>query len=82
MFENDARASAIVVAPTVFVPVYVNTHVRIRPSEGRLSVELWDRPKPAERRLLLIERLAILGRTSPEAGTHSEPRLIAQRAIG
>jgi hypothetical protein len=43
-------------APPVFVPAFVNSHVRIRSSHGGVTVELWEHPKPAERRLPWIER--------------------------
>ena len=36
-------------APHVFVPMFVQTHVRVRRSKEGVAVELWDRPKPAPR---------------------------------
>jgi hypothetical protein len=36
--------------PPVFVPAWVHSHVRVRPGQDGLTVELWEHPKPAERR--------------------------------
>jgi Calcineurin-like phosphoesterase len=46
-------------APSVFVPVVVQTHVRVRAIDG-VTVELWEHPKPAERRLRWIDPLRIV----------------------
>lgn len=64
-------------APTVFVPTFVQTHVRVRRAQDGLTVELWDRPKPADRRLAPIERLAVLGRMPDQPSASSRPRLVA-----
>jgi hypothetical protein len=69
----DARLGA----PPVFVPTFVHSHVRIRPGPDGVTVELWDHPKPAERRLPWIERAAILGR-APRQPPAAEPRLVAR----
>ena len=42
-------------APTVFVPVFVQTHVLVRALDGRLHVELWEDPRRVERRLRWID---------------------------
>jgi hypothetical protein len=47
-------------APTVFVPISVQTHVRVRAQDGDVIVELWDHPKPVERRLRWIDPLRIV----------------------
>ena len=64
-------------APPVFVPAFVHTHVRVRPGQGGVAVELWEHPKPAERRLPWIERAAIAGRM-PRQPPAAEPRLVAR----
>jgi hypothetical protein len=73
----DARLGA----PTVFVPTFVNSHVRIRSSQDEVTVELWDHPKPAERRLSWIERAAIIGRTPHQPPVAAEPRLVARHVV-
>jgi UDP-2,3-diacylglucosamine pyrophosphatase LpxH len=67
--------------PPVFVPAFVHTHVRVRPGQDGLTVELWDHPKPAERRLPWIERAAIAGRTPPPPPPGAAPRLVARRVV-
>jgi UDP-2,3-diacylglucosamine pyrophosphatase LpxH len=66
-------------APPVFVPSYVQTHARVRSSEGGVAVELWEDPKPADRKLPWIERLAIAGRMPNQPPVAPEPRLVARR---
>jgi UDP-2,3-diacylglucosamine pyrophosphatase LpxH len=73
----DARLDA----PTVFVPVFVHSHVRVRSTRDGVTVELWDHPKPAERRLPWIERVAIAGRMPPQPPAGSGPRLVAQQLV-
>lgn len=46
-----------------------------------MTVELWDQPKPAERRLPWIERAAIAGRMPPQPAAAAEPRLVARRVV-
>lgn len=41
-------------APPVFVPAFVHSHVRVRPGQGGLTVELWEHPKPAQRQPWLV----------------------------
>ena len=66
--------------PPVFVPAYVHSHVRVRWTPGGVSVELWDHPKPAERQLPLIERVAIAGRM-PRQPAVAGPRLTARQVV-
>jgi UDP-2,3-diacylglucosamine pyrophosphatase LpxH len=66
-------------APPVFVPVFVHSHVRVRSGRDGLTVELWDHPRPAERRLPWIERLAIAGRAPARPAMAAGPRLVARR---
>jgi hypothetical protein len=73
----DARLGA----PPVFVPTFVHSHVRIRSSQDEVTVELWDHPKPAERRLSWIERAAIIGRTPHQPPVAAEPRLVARHVV-
>jgi hypothetical protein len=68
-------------APPVFVPAFVHSHVRVRSSPGGVTVELWDWPRPAERRLPWIERAAIAGRLPPQPPLAAEPRLVARRVV-
>jgi UDP-2,3-diacylglucosamine pyrophosphatase LpxH len=70
--------SAWLGGPPVFVPAYVHSHVRVRWTPGGVSVELWDHPRPAERRLPWIERVAIAGRM-PRQPAAAEPRLLARQ---
>jgi hypothetical protein len=69
---------AWVSGPPVFVPAYVHSHVRVRWTPAGVSVELWDHPRPAERRLPWIERVAIAGRM-PRQPAAAQPRLLARR---
>jgi UDP-2,3-diacylglucosamine pyrophosphatase LpxH len=66
--------------PPVFVPAFVNSHVRVRCRPQGVSVELWDHPRPAERRLPWIERAAIAGRMPPQQAG-AEPRLLARQLV-
>jgi hypothetical protein len=70
--------NALLSAPPVFVPTYVNSHVRVQVGQDGLSVELWDQPKPAERRLPWIERVAIAGRMPPQPPPVAGSRLLAR----
>jgi hypothetical protein len=67
-------------APPVFVPAFVHSHVRVQRGPAGLTVQLWDHPKPAERRLPWIERVAIAGRM-PRQPTAVGPRLVAQQVV-
>jgi UDP-2,3-diacylglucosamine pyrophosphatase LpxH len=66
--------------PPVFVPAYVHSHVRVRWTPEGVSVELWDHPKPAERQLPWIERVAIAGRM-PRQPPAAGPRLTARQVV-
>jgi len=66
-------------APPVFVPVFVHTHVRVRSGPAGVAVELWEHPKPAERQLPWIERVAIAGRMPSQPPAAAEPRLVARQ---
>lgn len=68
-------------APPVFVAVFVQAHVRIRLREGRVQVELWQRPRPAQHRLRAIERLAILGRGPAQPPATAPPELVASETL-
>jgi UDP-2,3-diacylglucosamine pyrophosphatase LpxH len=70
--------SAWLGGPPVFVPAYVHSHVRVRWTPGGVSVELWDHPRPAERQLPWIERVAIAGRM-PRQPAAAERRLLARQ---
>lgn len=67
--------------PPVFVPAFVLSHVRVLSQQEGLAVELWEHPKPAERRLLWIERIAIAGRMPPTPPPNAEPRLVARQVV-
>jgi predicted phosphodiesterase len=58
-------------APPVFVPAYVQTHVLVRCEDGGLTVELWDQPRPIERRLRWIDPLRIV----PKRPKPADPRI-------
>jgi UDP-2,3-diacylglucosamine pyrophosphatase LpxH len=70
---------ALLGAPPVFVPAFVQSHVRVRSSPEGVTVELWDQPKPTGRRLPWIERAAIAGRMPPQAPPAAGPRLLARQ---
>jgi UDP-2,3-diacylglucosamine pyrophosphatase LpxH len=67
--------------PPVFVPAFVHTHVRVRSSPEGLTVELWDHPKPAARRLPWIERVAVAGRMPRQPPPAAAPRLVDRRVV-
>ena len=46
--------------PAVFVPVFVQTHLRVRINDGGLVVELWDDPRPVDRQLRWIDPFRIV----------------------
>jgi UDP-2,3-diacylglucosamine pyrophosphatase LpxH len=70
---------ALLGAPPVFVPTFVHSHVRVRAGRDGLTVELWDQPRPAGRRLPWIERAAIVGRMPPQPPAAAGPRLLARQ---
>ena len=73
----DARLDA----PAVFVPEYVQSHVRVRLTPDGLTVELWDHPRPADRRLPFLERAAVAGRLPSRQSLESANRLLAARVV-
>jgi UDP-2,3-diacylglucosamine pyrophosphatase LpxH len=64
--------------PPVFVSRFVQTHVRVYRASAGLEVEVWEHPRPARQRLLLGERLAILGRLPEEPGDAEAPGIQAR----
>jgi hypothetical protein len=68
-------------APAVFVNVFVQTHVRVFPRDGGLSVELWERPRPSGQSMRVVERLAIAGRLSAEPPAGTPPRVRAAGTV-
>jgi hypothetical protein len=67
--------------PPVFVSRFVQTHVRVFRADGRLHVELWEHPRPAPRRLHVVERLAATGRLPAEPTERAPARIRAQIAL-
>jgi hypothetical protein len=67
-------------APKVYVPVFVQSHVLIRRTPDGIDVELWNQPKPADRRLPWMERAAIAGR-APAPVTSTKPVLLSREAV-
>jgi hypothetical protein len=63
--------------PPVFVPKFVQTHVRVSLSDSSVRVELWEHPKPARVRLRVAERIAILARLPAQPAEDASPRLRA-----
>ncbi len=63
--------------PPVFVPKFVQTHVRVSLSGSSVSVELWEHPKPSRVQLRAVERIAILGRQPAQPAEDAEPRVRA-----
>jgi UDP-2,3-diacylglucosamine pyrophosphatase LpxH len=70
---------ALLAAPPVFVPTFVQSHVRLRAGHDGVTVELWDQPKPAGRRLPWMERAAIAGRMPPQPPPAAGLRLLARQ---
>jgi hypothetical protein len=75
-------------APAVYVPTFVRTHVRVRMGSGsdpgaggRVTVELWNHPSGAERKLLWVERAAIVRRMPGQPGNDTGPVLIARHEL-
>ncbi len=68
-------------APPVFVPTFVLTHVRVHSGADDITVELWSRPKPAERRLSWTQRVTIAGRMPAQAPLDSPPHLVDRQVI-
>jgi UDP-2,3-diacylglucosamine pyrophosphatase LpxH len=74
-------------APAVYVATFVRTHVRVRaesgsdPGAGRVSVELWNHPSAAERKLLWVERVAIARRMPPQPRSDTAPVVVARHDL-
>jgi hypothetical protein len=75
-------------APAVYVPTFVRTHVRVRMGSGsdagaggRVTVELWNHPSGAERKLLWVERAAIMRRMPGQPGNDTGPVLIDRHEL-
>jgi UDP-2,3-diacylglucosamine pyrophosphatase LpxH len=67
--------------PPVFVSKFVLTYVRIFAHDGRLSVELWEQPKPAAQSLTRLERLLSWGRRPPQPPAGSKPHIRASATL-
>ena len=65
----------------VFVSEFVLSYVLVSAGEGRLDVELWERPKPAMQRLSRIERLVSWRRIPSQPPPDSEPRVRARESV-
>jgi hypothetical protein len=72
---------ALLGAPPVFVVTFVHSHARVRAGQDGLTVELWDQPRPAGRRLPWIERAAIAGRLPHQPPPDAGPRLLARQVV-
>jgi hypothetical protein len=68
-------------APAVFVNVFVQTHVRVFPRDGGLSVELWEDPRPCPQSMRVAERLAVAGKLPAEPPAGSPPRVRAAGSV-
>jgi hypothetical protein len=68
-------------APDVFVPVFVQSHVRVQRSREGVVAELWHRPKAAPRRLPWIERTAIAGRIPNHSDASAKPLLLDRQLV-
>jgi hypothetical protein len=68
-------------APAVYVPTFVRTHVRVRSSDGAVTVELWNHPSPAARTLSWVERALIAGRSPGQPAADTGPVLVAEHAL-
>ena len=64
--------------PPVYVSGFVQTHARVYLEGSEVVAELWERPKPAPRRLRVAERLAILGRLPAQPAADANPRVSAR----
>jgi hypothetical protein len=68
-------------APDVFVPTFVQTHVRVQRNQNGVLVELWNRPKPAPCKLPWIERAAIAGRILRAADVPTTPQMLDRQLV-
>jgi UDP-2,3-diacylglucosamine pyrophosphatase LpxH len=71
----------LIAGPPVFVSKFVLTHVRIFARDGKLRVELWEHPKPAEQNLSRLEKLLSAGRRPRQPDSDSGPRLRVSRDV-
>ena len=63
--------------PPVYVSEFVHTHARVYLEGGEIRAELWERPRPAPRRLRAAEQLAVLGRLPARPAANAKPRVSA-----
>ncbi|MGH3476604.1 MAG: metallophosphoesterase [Nocardioidaceae bacterium] len=68
-------------APRVFVPVFVQTHGRVRRTDDGIVVELWSYPKSAPASLPWIERAAAAGRLPHAATGPAAPQIIDRQLV-
>jgi hypothetical protein len=62
-------------SPSVFVPAFMQTHVRVSCTASPIRVELGESPKPAQYNLPFTERLTILVRQPAKPVKHAKPRV-------
>lgn len=65
-------------APWRPVSGFVQTHARVYLEDSEVVAELWERPRPAPRRLRAAERLAVLGRLPAQPAADAPPRVSAR----
>jgi UDP-2,3-diacylglucosamine pyrophosphatase LpxH len=68
-------------APPVFVARFVQTHVRVYLDDEAVQVELWEHPRPAPRRLRVVERLAVAGRLLVQPDSDAKPRVRERTSV-
>ena len=68
-------------APRVFVPVFVQTHGRVRRTDDGIVVELWSYPKRAPAALPWIERAAVAGRLPRPTRAGAAPQVIDRQLV-
>jgi hypothetical protein len=68
-------------APPVFVPRFVQTHVRVYRDSGAIQVELWEHPRRSGWRLRVAEWLAVVGRLPAEPDADAQPRVRARASV-
>jgi UDP-2,3-diacylglucosamine pyrophosphatase LpxH len=67
-------------APRVFVPVFVQTHARVRRTGDGIVAELWSNPKSVPSSLPWIERAAIAGR-APRSADTAAPHVLDRQLV-
>jgi hypothetical protein len=65
----------------VFVPRFVQTHVRVYRDSGAIQVELWEHPRRSGWRLRVAEWLAVVGRLPAEPDADAQPRVRARASV-